>query len=80
MSCEVVSSHELCEMALTAHPEACQTEDIRCPEAIAKGPKREYGEDDPKGAKAVTAPATVSGWIDQRSHWETGKADHSANR
>jgi hypothetical protein len=63
MSCEVVSSHELCERALTAHPEACQTDDIRCPEAIAKGPKREYGEDDPKGAKTVTAPATVSGEV-----------------
>ncbi len=27
----------------------------------AYGMKREYGEEEPKGAKSVTAPATVSG-------------------
>ena len=36
---------------------------VRCPETICEGPKREYGEDDPKGAKTVTAPATVSGEV-----------------
>ena len=38
-------------------------------------PNREHGEDDPKGAKTVTAPATVSGEVlCELCHWETGKA------
>ena len=38
-------------------------------------PNREHGADDPKGAKTVTAPATVSGEVlCELCHWETGKA------
>jgi hypothetical protein len=40
-----------------------------------KEPNREHGEDDPNGAKTVTAPATVSGEVlIELCHWETGKA------
>lgn len=39
-----------------------------------QGIKREHGEDDPRGAEAVAAPATVGGERDaNRDHWETGK-------
>ena len=38
-------------------------------------PNREHGEDDPIGADAVTAPATVSGEVlCAIRHWATGKA------
>jgi hypothetical protein len=39
-----------------------------------QGIKREHGKDDPIGAEAVAAPATVGGESDVgRDHWETGK-------
>jgi len=49
--------------ALTRLCKSGQTISFGAPKAIAKGPKREYGEDDPKGAETVTAPATVSGEV-----------------
>jgi hypothetical protein len=36
---------------------------VRCPRSVGQGPNREHGEDDPIGAKPVTAPATVSGEV-----------------
>ena len=43
-----------------------------------KEPNREHGEDDPRGADAVTAPATVSGEVlCGLRHWATGKASQN---
>jgi hypothetical protein len=61
------------ENELTKQSPTCHIAEVRCPKLKDGGPKREYGEDDPKGAETVTAPATVSGEVLSDIHWETGK-------
>ncbi len=53
----------LAVFALTGAASPCHHSISRCFGLKGLELKREHGEDDPKGAKTVTAPATVSGEV-----------------
>lgn len=67
----------LCRRAMFIDSRRAGSVSSRCdgsPTDEFQGINREHGADDPEGAEAVAAPATVSGEpVASTDHWETGK-------